>query len=160
MLFRSSRGVRGKRRNGERISEQQMNGKTHNVHHMYTMRTPITNLSFGTLTVQSTVHHPYSQPYTLIKVLYKGTIQRNFIKVLYTCCRKINFAAHSLFFQLRNLFKGFKRFGFVAVLNCQASGEGSVIPLRGLLAVTPLHYNILSGLSFNLLRLKIGRAHV
>ena len=135
-----------------------MNGKTHNVHHVYTMRTPITNPSFGTLTVQSTVqstvHHPYSQPYTLIKVLYKGTIQRNFIKVLYTCCCKINFAAHSIFFQLRNLFKWFnKKVQVVAVLNCQASGEVTAISSLGPLADTPLPFSIPSGLFINALRL-------
>lgn len=91
-----------------------MNGKTHNVHQAYTKRTPITRTHTCTLSVQLV----YNYPYTLNKVFNKGLLLRLLTKVTNTCCCKINFATHSIFFQLKNLFKWFIGFS----LNYQASG--------------------------------------
>ena len=147
---------------------------TNNVHHMYTICTPITKHTFCTLNVQTMYNQctPILRLYT--KVLYKGSLQR-----LYTYVVAKSFLRRTY---RKISFKGFPVSVSSLDGNCQAFGEVSVIsspePLakngQGVatlsraakgrercgdrylprpLADTTLPNRISSGLSFNSLRL-------
>lgn len=146
-----------------------------NVHHMYTMCTPIMKYSFCTLNVQSMYNQctPILRLYT--KVFYKDYLQRLYTYVV----AKSFLRPTNIEFFLNGLLKWFR---FVAGLNCQASGEVTAISSLGPsaknvqgvatlsqaakgrercgdrylprpLADTPLPFSIPSGLFINSLRL-------
>lgn len=62
-----------------------------NVHHVYTMRTPITKYRSCTIDVQLVYNYLYTLNKVLIKILYKGYVLRSYIHVVAKNFLRLNF---------------------------------------------------------------------
>ncbi len=62
-----------------------------NVHHVYTMCTPITKYTSCTIDVQLVYNYLYTLNKVLIKILYKGYILRSYIHVVAKNFLRLNF---------------------------------------------------------------------